>query len=483
MSEPAAACAPTRHGLVTDVFRLGAPLLLAAVASSSSGLIDAAMMGHYGAGPLAAVAGASAIFDLLSSLVLASLVAHQILAARFAGAQNEEGVQASFANSLRWCGGFALVALLLCVVAGRPLSAIVSGGRSDLARLGAEYLAARAPTLPLLVIFGLLTATLNAHKITKYSLRSALLINVCNLALDLALIFGFGPLPRLGVVGNGLATSIAWALGVLYLVGAAKRSGFPLRTLATRRPFPETKFQTSTVRLAWPTLVSSAVDYASIVAFFAFIGAVGTTALAGGRLAFEANLFVFGLTSAFGAGGRILMGRAVGADDIGSVALGRQATRTALLAIVVPVALVLALLRNVVAGWLASSPGVADAAANALPLVGACIVVMAWTWGNVCLLRATGNTRKDMWANAGAAAIVQLPLAWVLIGPVGWGLSGAFVAVLCYWLARAVTTEIYARGVLREIAARNSRADGKQPDTCVRTTRPGRPTSPSVSRS
>ena len=57
-----------------------------------------------------------------------------------------------------------------------------------------------------------------------------------NVVLDITLIFGVGPFPRLGLMGAGIATSVAQGVGVLayvWLVTASRRSSL----LVVRRPF------------------------------------------------------------------------------------------------------------------------------------------------------------------------------------------------------------------------------------------------------
>src|SRR5262245_55013168 len=99
---------------VRQIAALGLPFLLGAFSSSISGVIDTAMMGRYGSADLAAVSGASAIFDVLSGVVLASVVGHQILAARFAGRDDPAGIRRSLRTSMWFCGGLAILFTLLC---------------------------------------------------------------------------------------------------------------------------------------------------------------------------------------------------------------------------------------------------------------------------------------------------------------------------------------------------------------------------------
>src|SRR5262245_7654702 len=133
------------------------------MSSSMAGVVDPAMMGRYGTDDLAAVSGASAIFDVLASVVLASVVGHQILAARFAGRDDPAGIRRSLRSSMAYCGGLAVVLTLVCLLAGGWLTGLVSDNHAQLRDIGAGYLVARGPTLLLLVPFTLLAAPFNAY--------------------------------------------------------------------------------------------------------------------------------------------------------------------------------------------------------------------------------------------------------------------------------------------------------------------------------
>lgn len=439
-----------------EIFKLGLPLLVGALSASLVGTVDTAMMGRFGELDLAAVAGSSAVFDIFSSIVLASATGHQILAARFAGRDDPAGIRASLRSSAWFCGGIAAVLTLCCFVAGGWLAGLVGGGDAELRHIGASYLAARAPSLLLLVPYVLLIAVLNSYKKPRYALISGIVINGTNIVLDWLLIYGHGGFPRMGATGNGLATSLSWLIGLGCLLVAAYR--FKLVDLL-RRPAVNAPvdFTTSIPKLGWPAITSMGLDYLCMAFFFAIIGGIGTTALGGGRIAFEIMVLLFSVGASYAAAVRILVGRSIGA---GQVAQARKFWRMGQLLMSGPaiaIGLAMALLPAIVAKLFTSFAPVADAAADALLLVAISVPVMAWTLGNIGTLRALGKTKLDMYANLAAVCGLQLPLAWVLVDVAGMGLTGAFIGVLCYWLARAGMTELFTRTSLlqEERKARN----------------------------
>lgn len=435
------------------IVALGLPLLVGAFSATASGIVDTAMMGHYGTNDLAAVAGGSAVFDLFASVVLASALGYQILSARFAGRDDPAGIQSSFRSSMWFCGGIAAVLTVVCIVGGGLLVGLVSGDEPVLRHIGGDYLTARAPTLLLLVPFTLLAATFNAFERPVFATLAAIFVNVVNLGLDGLLIFGPGPMPRLGAVGNGLATTLAWLVGVVVLAALGRRFRDVLRRPGPSKPVD---FVTSVPKLSWPAIVSSAVDYASLVAFFAIVGTLGSAALGGARIAFELMVLVFMTASSFAAGGRILVGRSMGAGAVEEARMFWRSAQLLLLGPALVLGLALVIFPRAIAVVFTSFGPVVDAAGDAIPLIGLSVPLMAWTLGNDSVLRALGLTRLDMYSNLGPVLLVQLPVGWLLAHEAGLGVRGAYLGVVGYWLARGVATEVFARRAMareREQAA------------------------------
>lgn len=445
---------------VRAITALGLPFLLGALSSSLSGVVDTAMMGHYGSAELAAVSGASAVFDIFAATVLASVTGFQILAARFAGRRDPAGIRIAMRASARFSGAIAVGLTLLCMAAGGWLTGLVSDGHADLRSIGSRYLIARGPTLLLLVPYTLLTSTFNAYKKPRFALVAGIVVNLINLLLDWLLIYGPGPLPRLGATGNGLATTLSWLVGLGCMLVAARR--FELRRmLAAPAPAPNAgpsagpvagpvDFVTSVPRLSWPAIASMSLDYASLAIFFTIIGAVGEDALGGGRIAFQLLVLIYGTGTAFSAAARILIGRAAGAGQFAQFGPLWRASLRMLLPPAVVICAVLILAPRPVALLFTSSTPVIDAAAKAIPLVGLCVPLVGWTLGNLSVLRALGKTKADMYTNLTAALVVQLPVGWLFAIGLHDGVAGAFAGVLTYWAVRAVLTADLARRAVRD---------------------------------
>jgi len=188
--------------------------------------------------------------------------------------------------------------------------------------------------------------------------------------------------------------------------------------------------------------------------FFGIVGGIGAAALAGGRIAFQTMVLVYGIGTAFSSATRILMGRAAGAGRYGDIATLRRAGRYTLILPGLVLGLVPLLAPGAVAALFTSLGPVASAASRALPLIGICLPLIGWTLANVSVLRALGHTTADMYSNLIASLAVQVPVSWALVEFTGLGVRGAFLAVVAYWLVRGVVVAYLAHAALaRELAA------------------------------
>lgn len=424
------------------VARLGLPFVLGAVAIHLSGIVDTAMMGRYGETELAAVAGSAAVFDIFANFLLAAAVGYQILAARFIGADDPGSLRASLRSSLVLAGGLSLIFIAIIVTIPDTLVGLVLDD-AELRSIGAGYIVVRGPSLAAVVAFVLLASPLNSYERPGYAVGATLASTAVNLVLDFLLIYGFGPFPELGAVGNALSTTISWIVAVIYMLIAGATFGLPelLRKQPRRTDYG---FETSVVTLSWPAMVSSLLDYVSIAIFFAIVGAIGQAALGGARVAFELMVVVFAFLGAFSAASRILIGRSLGVGDAEASKSFWRVGQLAMLTPAIVVGIVFVAAPTPIASvFTRFEPVIADAR-TAIALVGLTLPIMALTLGSRSMLIATGRTRQNMYANLGPALLIQLPVSWLLV-QAGLGMGGAFAGVVAYWIARFGLTEAFAR--------------------------------------
>jgi MATE family multidrug resistance protein len=126
----------------------------------------------------------------------------------------------------------ALIGLLL-VVFGQPFVPYVStvmGATGAVFDLSAQYIRIRLFGAPAVLLTIAAFGIFRGMQDMRTPFYVAISINTLNIILDPLLIFGYGPFPRLGVFGAGLASTVSQWIGAVCLVWVIhKRIGFPHR--------------------------------------------------------------------------------------------------------------------------------------------------------------------------------------------------------------------------------------------------------------
>ena len=205
------------------------PVLLSLVAEPLTGLVDTAFVARLGAESLAAL-GAGTV--ALSSIFWAF---------NFLGIGTQtEVAQAYGRNELQRTaeiGGLATVLSAaiggLMMLGGIPLVPFVStvmGAEGAVHDFASQYIQVRLFGAPAVLISLAVFGILRGLQDMRTPLWVAVSINLLNIILDPLLIFGYGPFPRLGILGAGLASVISQWLGALWATAVAlRRLGLPDR--------------------------------------------------------------------------------------------------------------------------------------------------------------------------------------------------------------------------------------------------------------
>ena len=241
-------------------------------------LVDTAMLGVLGDGALAAVGLAQFTTFTCGAFIIGLATGVQATSARWLGA----GRTGEIAVPLN--GGLLLVMLL-----GLPTSILLIRLAPDLFALlspdaavighGTVYFQARLVGLLAMGINFVFRGYWNAVNLSKFYMRTIILMNMINIFLNWVLIFGNLGAPRLGVVGAGIGTTVALYIGsAAYLLTAlrhARDGGFLAR-------WPDRATLLTLLRLSIPAGIQHVFFAAGMLAFFWILGNIGTAELGRG---------------------------------------------------------------------------------------------------------------------------------------------------------------------------------------------------------
>jgi len=203
------------------------PVLLSLVAEPLTGLVDTAFVARLGAESMAAL-GAGTV--ALSSVFWAF---------NFLGIGSQTEVAQAYGRKelkrTAEIGGLAIAVSAaiggLMVLGGLPLVPILStvmGAEGAVHDYASQYIQVRLFGAPAVLVSLAVFGILRGLQDMRTPFRVAVSINILNVILDPLLIFGYGPFPRLGIFGAGLASAISQWIGALWaLTVVFHRLGIP----------------------------------------------------------------------------------------------------------------------------------------------------------------------------------------------------------------------------------------------------------------
>jgi putative MATE family efflux protein len=195
------------------VWALAWPTMLHNVISGLQGIVDHVLVGHLvGFRGNAGMGVALQIFIVVIAFVMSVFTGMSVLVARYAGADEPEKV-----NRTVYQGFLAAVGLCFGILA--PIGWVLSPKLLELVNAAPEVRVEALPFLRIMLVFGvgfmlffMLAAALRSAGDAKTPLRLGVALSILNIALNVLLIRGWGPIPAFGTAGAAMGTAIAGTL-------------------------------------------------------------------------------------------------------------------------------------------------------------------------------------------------------------------------------------------------------------------------------
>lgn len=174
-------------------------------------IIDGMILGHFvGANALASVNLVLPCYSFMTAMAIVMGVGCQTLIGIRLGQRNKKGANDAFTTAFWFLSGFAVVvSTLIFLFAGKIAFWL---GANDVLQPGAvSYIRALVPFFPMLAVMFLGDYVLKATGHPLYSMLILSSIVLLNIAFDLLFVVQFG----WGIMGAGLATGLAFTLGLM----------------------------------------------------------------------------------------------------------------------------------------------------------------------------------------------------------------------------------------------------------------------------
>jgi putative MATE family efflux protein len=208
----------TEGSIPVGLFKFALPILFANILQSLNGSVNSIWVGRYlGEAALTATSNANTVMFLLIGAAFGIALAATILIGQFIGANNLPETKRVVGTSATFFAAISVAMAIAGLVLCRPLL-IAMSTPADSLPLAVAYMRVIFLALPFLYMYAFVMAVLRGAGDSKTPFYFMLLSVAIDIALNPVFIFGFGPIPRLGIAGSALATFIAQAVSLTALI-------------------------------------------------------------------------------------------------------------------------------------------------------------------------------------------------------------------------------------------------------------------------
>ncbi|MDP1826900.1 MAG: MATE family efflux transporter [Archangium sp.] len=413
---------------LSALWKLALPLALAQAGQALMGLVDTWVLGRLSASAQAGAGLGNSLTFTCMFFGMGVMMALDPLVSQAVGAGDQTKARRHF-----WHGVWLALltsAVVMVPVAVIPFTLEPFGVAPSVAEGARQYMWWRLPGIAGVLLFVTARSYLTGVGKVAITFWAMVVANVANLGLDWLLVFGFGPIPAMGVMGAAIATvgSTYLQLGILFF-------GFGPAPKGTVRGFDRVEVLKA-AKLGAPIGLHFIAESGVFSLAGLLSGRLGETAAAAHQVALNWASLSFCVASGIGAAASTRVGWGIGRDDTPAA---RTAGLTAFGSVAVFMAfasVVFLLFPHAMAGWMSKD-------ANVVELVIALFVVVALFQISdgvqavgAGALRGTGDTTFTFWANMVGHWVIGLPVAYLLgvRGPYGvvglwWGLSAGLTVV------------------------------------------------------
>lgn len=427
----------TAKMLYSDVVRIAWPSLIELTLTQLTSMVDLMMVGGLGPWAITAVGLSVQPRFLSMTMFIAMNVGATALVARYRGAGKPERANEVLRQALL----LSLILSVLCGAAGYiyadRLIAFMGAADAETLAGGTVYLRIQMLTLPIFAVTSTITAALRGVGHTRVAMAYNITANVVNVIFNYLLINGHYGFPRLEVAGASLATSIGQVAAFIMAFTVILRG----------RHYLHLRFRDG-FRLQWqhlynifnigiPSMIEQLAMRAGAIIYVRTVASLGTLAYATHQIGMNIQALSFMTGQAFAVSATSLVGQSLGKKHSDMAQSYSNHTRRLGLIISVILGIVFFFFGRQIVSLYTDEPEIIAQGARILKMVALVQPAQSSQFILAGALRGAGDTRATAVVTFLTVLLVRPSLAILAINGLGWGLDGAWVALLIDQLLRS----------------------------------------------
>lgn len=417
----------TKGSIRRSVFLLAIPMILEMSMESLFAVVDIFFVSKISLDAVAAVGLTESVITIVYAVGMGMSMAITAIVARRIGEKKPEEASKVSLQAILFASIVAIVLGFLGYTYAPDILQLM-GATESVTRSGADYTRYIFLGNPALMLIFLINGIFRGAGNAAVAMRSLILANSLNMILDPLLIFGWGPIPAMGIKGAALATTIGRSIGVLYqlycLTNAKSVIRIRLRDLSL-----SLKTITQIVKLSAGGTGQFLIDSFSWVLLMRLMAEFGSVALAGYTIA--VRIVVFTLLPAWGLSNAAstLVGQNLGAGQPDRAEKSVKKTAGYNMIFLGVVSAIFVVIGSWLIGKFNPDPGVVSVGTEALLIFCAGYLFFAFGMVMVQAFNGAGDTLTPTVINILALWVFQIPCAYLLAKYFGMRETGVFVTI------------------------------------------------------
>lgn len=427
------------------IFMLSVPMILEMVMESLFAVVDIFFVAQIGPEAVAIVGLTESVLTLVYSVAIGLSTAATALVSRRIGETNARKAGTTAGQAI-------LVSVVVALAMGLPGALFAEsilrlmGGNAQLVANGTGFTRMIFASAPAIVLLHTLSGCLRGSGDASVAMRSLWLANGVNIVLCPVFIFGFGPVPALGVLGSAVATTTGRTIGVLYQLYALTRRSGAMQVRQTDLA-PDPGIIRNLLTVAAGGTGQFLIGSASWVFLTRVVSTFGSEVVAGYTIAIRILIFTILPSWGMANAAATLVGQNLGAGqpERAETSVWRAALCNMIFLLLVGILFYTG--AHEIVGLFDRTPGVVAVAVQCLRVF--CIGYVAFAYGMVVsqAFNGAGDTRTPTLINIVCFWMLEIPLAYTLAHSLNWGPSGVFWSVaISETLLAVISIWVFRRG-------------------------------------
>jgi putative MATE family efflux protein len=409
------------------VLLLAVPMVLEMLMESVFAVADVFYVSRLGPDAVAVVGLTESLLTIIYTVAIGLSIGATATVARRIGERDREGAAHAAAQAITLG---LVVSLAIAVIGGlfAPDLLAIMGASNAVIEMGGPYARIMLMGNASILLLFLINAILRGSGNPAAAMRTLWIANAINIVLAPVLIFGPGPLPALGVTGAAVATTTGRGLGALYAYRQLTRAGGRV-PLAARHWGLDPRLMLGMIRLSGAGTLQGLIGTASWIGLVRIMASFGSAALAGYTIAIRIVLFALLPSWGMSNAAATMVGQALGAGkpDRAEAAVWLAGRYNALFLGIVGMAFVI--FAPLIASIFAEAGDVHRYASDGLRVISLGFLFYGFGMVFTNAFNGAGDTWTPTWLNFAMFWLLEIPLAWALARPLGFGPHGVFVSI------------------------------------------------------